>query len=75
MEDIKKIFPTEELYCEFLLFQAMNDKQREAFAEENSNRFHALSKEDQEREIETICVGVAKAVEFADRSFPLLTKT
>ena len=66
MEDIKKMFPTEEMYNEFLSFQSMNDKQREEFAEENSNRFNSLSKEEQTKEIKTIQSGIEKTVEFAD---------
>ena len=66
MEDIKKMFPTEEMYNEFLAFRAMNDKQQEEFAKENANRFNALSKKEQTKEIKAIKLGIEKTIEFAD---------
>ncbi|MDR3142942.1 MAG: DUF5053 domain-containing protein [Tannerellaceae bacterium] len=66
MEDIRNLFPTEEMYNEFLLFQQMNDEERKNFANKNSIRFNSLSKEEQKKELADIKSGIEKTVEFTD---------
>jgi uncharacterized protein with gpF-like domain len=66
MEDIRNLFPTEEMYNEFLSFQQMNDEERKDFANKNSIRFNSLSKEEQKKELSNLKSGIEKTVEFTD---------
>jgi hypothetical protein len=69
MEDIRNLFPTEEMYNEFLSFQQMNNEERNDFANKNSARFNSLSKEEQKKELADIKSGIEKTVEFTDEMY------
>jgi hypothetical protein len=64
LNDIRRLFPTERLYQEFLLFREMTDEERDTFEEKNREWVDSLSPEEQEQHVQNLIIGAKQAVEY-----------
>jgi sulfur relay (sulfurtransferase) DsrC/TusE family protein len=62
--DIKRLFPTEEMYQEFLLFRTLNDKERDELITKKKKYIKTLSVEEMQKHSQNLDEGLQRVVDY-----------
>jgi hypothetical protein len=64
LNDIKNLFPTEQIYRDFLIHRKLNGEEREIFVAKNKEWFSSLSPEERKQCLKDISTGIWRATEY-----------
>lgn len=68
----RDVFPTEEMYNEFIRFSKMDETERRVLSEENIQKIRAMTPEELKTYDDNLIKGVQMAVDFAKKEEPEL---
>lgn len=72
-KEYRDLFPTQEMYDDFLRFIDMNEEEKELYFKEDKSRIDAMSSEERERDWNNLINGTRLLIDFAKKEIPELT--
>lgn len=70
--EYRSLFPTQEMYDDFVHFMEMDEEERRLFAEEDKKRIDAMSPEEREQDWNNVAKGANLLIDFAKEEIPKL---
>lgn len=70
--EYRSLFPTQQMYDDFVRFMDMNEEERLLLAEEDKKRLAAMSPEEREEDWKNVVKGTELLIEFAKEEIPKL---
>lgn len=70
--EYRKLFPTQQMYDDFVRFMDMNEEERVLAAEEDRKKLAAMSPEEREQDWKNVVKGTELLIEFAKEEIPRL---
>ena len=70
--EYRGLFPTQEMYDDFVRFMEMDEEERRLFAEEDKKKLAAMSPEEREQDWKNLVKGTELLIDFAKEEIPRL---
>lgn len=70
--EYRSLFPTQEMYDNFVRFMYMDEEERRLFNEEDRKRVESMSPEEREQDWKNVVKGTNLLIEFAKEEIPKL---